>query len=545
MQTELSPRTKAIIIGSTMLGLFVSAINSTVVSTAMPRIVAHLGGLHLYAWVFTSFMLTSTAVIPIVGKLSDLYGRKPFFMGGIALFMIGSGLGGASQTMVQLIVFRGIQGAGGGMIMAGAFAIIGDLFPPAERGKYAGLFSAAFGLASVVGPSVGGFITDNLSWRWVFYVNIPFGLLALLVLAWGMPWGRPRGERLAVDYWGVAALVLAVVPMLLAFVWAGGQYAWGSPQIVGLLGFSVLMIAAFAWLESRAADPILPLGLFRNRIFVVSAVVVFLTGMGMFGSITYLPLFVQGVIGASATSSGLVITPMMMGIVAASTVSGQLISRLGRYRLLGTLGVALMALGMFLLSRMDATSTQGEAVRNMVVVGVGLGITFPILGIAVQNAVPFRLLGVVTASTQFFRQMGGLVGVAIFGTLMSTHVRNNLVSELPAEVRTGVPGPLLERLEDPQVLLSPQALDRLRDGFAALGGEGPRLFEATIGSMRSVLADGLGLVFVAGLFITVAALAVSLFLKDIPLRGTPERALEGAEEREAKGQPAPASQSGS
>jgi hypothetical protein len=348
-----------------------------------------------------------------------------------------------------------------------------------------------------------------------------------------------------VDYSGVAALVLAVVPMLLAFVWAGDQYAWGSPQIVGLLGFSALMIAVFVWLESRAADPILPLGLFRNRIFVVSTVVVFLTGMGMFGSITYLPLFVQGVIGASATSSGLVITPMMMGMVAASTVSGQLISRLGRYRLLGTLGVALMALGMFLLSRMDATSTQGEAVRNMVVVGVGLGTTFPILGIAVQNAVPFRLLGVVTASTQFFRQMGGLIGVAIFGTLMSTHVRNNLAGELPAEVRAGVPASLLERLEDPQVLLSPDALDRLRGGFAALGSEGPGLFEATIGSMRSVLADGLGLVFLAGLAITVAALAVSLFLKDIPLKGAPERALEGVEESEATAQPAPASQSGS
>lgn len=544
MQVELTQRTKVIIVGGTMLGLFVSAINSTVVSTAMPRIVAHLGGLNLYSWVFTSFMLASTSAIPIVGKLSDLYGRKPFFMGGIALFMIGSGLSGASQTMIQLIIFRGIQGVGGGTIMTSAFAIIGDLFPPSERGKYAGLFSGAYGLASVVGPTIGGFITDNLSWRWVFYVNIPFGLLALVVLAWGMPWGRPRGDRLPVDYWGVAALVLAVVPMLLAFVWAGDQYAWSSPQIVGLLAFAAFMVVVFAWLESRAADPILPLGLFQNRVFVVSAVVVFLTGMGMFGSITYLPLFVQGVIGASATNSGLVITPMMVGIMAASAVSGQLLSRLGRYRLLGTLGVAVMAFGMFLLTRMDIATSRGDTVRNMVVVGIGLGITMPIFGIAVQNALPFRLLGVVTSSVQFFRQVGGLIGVAIFGTLMSTHVRANLASELPPEVRSAAPAPLLERLEDPQVLLSPEAMDRMRDAFAALGSEGPRLFEETLASMRSVLADGLDQVFVAGLAITIAAVVVSLWMKEIPLKGAADRALEEAKEGELGTRPMPASQSG-
>jgi EmrB/QacA subfamily drug resistance transporter len=539
MQTDLSARTKTVIVGGVMLGLFVSAISGTVVSTAMPRIVAHLGGLHLYSWVFTSFMLASTSAIPIVGKLSDLYGRKPFFMGGIIIYMIGAGLCGASQSMVQLIIFRGIQGLGGGMIMSGAFTVIGDLFPPAERGKYAGLFTAVFGMASVVGPSVGGFITDNLSWRWVFYVNIPFGLVALLVLAWGMPWGRPQGRQQEIDYWGVAALVLAVVPMLLAFVWAGDQYAWGSAQILGLLGFSALMIAAFVRIESRAADPILPLGLFRNRIFVVSAAVVFLTGMGMFGSTTYLPLFVQGVIGASATNSGLVITPMMLGMVVASATSGQISSRLGRYRVLGTLGAAVMAFGMFLLSRMDATSTQGDAVRNMVVVGIGLGMTLPVFGIAVQNAVPFRLLGVVTSSTQFFRQVGGLIGVAVFGTLMSTHVRANLASELPPEVREGASPAVLKALEDPQVLLSPQAMDRLRDGFASFGSEGTRLFEATIASMRSVLADGLGLVFLAGLVITIAALAASLFLKEIPLKGMAERLQEAAEEMAAAAQPAP------
>jgi EmrB/QacA subfamily drug resistance transporter len=532
MQTELSARKKAVIVGGVMLGLFVSAISGTVVSTAMPRIVADLGGLHLYSWVFTSFMLTSTSVIPIVGKLSDLYGRKPFFMVGIVIDMIGAGLGGASQSMVQLIVFRGVQGIGGGMIMSGAFAIIGDLFPPAEREYRVSSRPSSGWPAGAVRQRLHH---RQLGWRWVFYVNIPSGCWSA-VLTWGCPGPSPSSAE--VDYRRGGAG--AAVPMLLAFVWAGDQYAWGSAQILGLLGFSMLMIVAFVRIESRAADPILPLDLFRNRIFVVSAVVVFLTGMGMFGSTTYLPLFVQGVIGTSATNSGLVITPMMLGMVVASATSGQISSRLGRYRVLGTLGAAVMAFGMFLLSRMDASSTQAEAVRNMVVVGVGLGLTLPIFGIAVQNAVPFRMLGVVTASTTFFRQMGGLLGVAIFGTLMSTHVRNNLASELPAEVREGASPAVLKALEDPQVLLSPQAMDRVREGFAEFGTEGAALFEATIASMRSVLADGLGLVFLAALIITVAALAASVFLKEIPLKGMAERFEEAAEEMAAARQSAPA-----
>lgn len=519
LAADLSPRAKAIVLAGTLLGLLVAAISQTVVSTALPRIIGELGGLNLFSWVFTASMLTSTTVVPLVGKLSDLYGRKPFFIGGIVIFMVTSALSGLSQSMVQLIVFRGFQGIGAGMIMANAFAIVGDLFPPSERGRYMGLFSAVFGLASIIGPLLGGWITDNLSWRWVFYVNIPVGIVALSVLMVGFPWIRPSGARPPIDYWGVSGLILAVVPLLLALVWAGDLYPWLSPQIVGLLAMSSVGIAAFILAERAAADPIMPLTMFGSRVFTVATAVTFLTGMGMFGTIAFMPMFIQGVLGSSATNSGLVTMPMMLGLVVASTLAGQLVTRWGRYRVLVVGGGIVLAAGMFLMSRMDQGTVHMVAVRNMVIVGAGLGLSMPILGLVVQNALPYRLLGVATSSTQFFRQIGGTLGIALFGTLVTTHLRDNLRAELPADVQ-GMPDPLLERLEDPQVLLSPSALDRLREGFAALGAEGPRLFSETIDSMQAVLSEALTGVFFLGLLVSIAALAVSVFLREIPLRTT-------------------------
>ncbi len=518
-ELKLSARSKAIVIAGTMLGLLVAAISQTVVSTALPRIIGELGGLNLFSWVFTASMLTSTTVVPLVGKLSDLYGRKPFFITGIVVFMVTSALAGLSQSMVQLIVFRGFQGIGAGMIMANAFAIIGDLFPPSERGRYMGLFSAVFGLASVIGPLLGGWITDNLSWRWVFYVNIPVGVVALSVLMVGFPWIRPSGTRPAIDYWGVAALILAVVPLLLALVWAGDLYPWLSPQIAGLLAMSVAGTVTFILAERAAADPIMPLSMFRSPVFSVAIVITFLTGMGMFGAITFTPMFIQGALGSSATNSGLVTMPMMMGLVVASTTAGQLITRTGRYRLLVILGGIVLAAGMYLMSRMGEGTAHMVTVRNMIIVGLGLGTSMPILGLVVQNAMPYRLLGVATSSVQFFRQIGGTLGIAIFGTLVTTHLRDSLRAELPAEVQ-GLPEPVLESLEDPQVLLSPDALDRLREAFAARGPQGADLFAETIDSMRVVLAEAITNVFFLGMLISVAALAVSVFLREMPLRTT-------------------------
>ena len=518
---ELPGRTKVMVLAGALLGLLVAALDQTVVSTALPRIIGELGGLSLFSWVFTAYMLTSTITVPIAGKLSDLYGRKPFFMAGVALFMTASILAGISQTMLQLIIFRGLQGVGAGMIIANSFAIIGDLFPPSERGKYIGLFSGVFGIASIIGPTLGGFITDNLSWRWVFYVNIPVGIVALTVLWFGFPWVRARDVQRSIDYWGVAGLILAVVPLLLAFVWGGDLYPWASPQILGLLAAAAGGIILFIWAERRAVEPIMPLSMFQNRIFAVATLLTFLAGIGMFGAITFMPLFVQGALGASATNSGVITTPMMLGVVVASAIAGQLVARLGRYRLLVVAGALVLTAGMFLMTRMDQNTPQLIAVRNMVIIGVGIGLQMPILILAVQNALPYRLLGAATASNQFFRQIGGTLGVAIFGTIVATQMKENLRAALPSQV-AAAPDELVAQLEDPQILLSPTALDRLRESFGAIGGQGSALFEATLEAMRGVVAAALTDVFFVGTIVALIALAVSVFLPDVPLRTTIE-----------------------
>ncbi|MEK7848887.1 MAG: MDR family MFS transporter, partial [Chloroflexota bacterium] len=409
-----------------LLGLLLAALDQTIVSTALPRIVSDLGGFDRFAWVFTAYMLASTAGLPIAGKLSDIYGRKPLYLAGIGVFILGSILSGLSQTMMQLIVFRGLQGLGAAVIMANAFAIVGDIFPPAERGKWQGVFGAVFGISSIIGPLTGGYITDNLSWRWVFYVNLPVGLAAAIVLIWAMPHLRDRSVQRKIDFAGAATLVAAVVSLLLALTWAGNTYPWASPQVLGLIAFAAAMSYLFWEIEKRAPEPVLPPTLFANRIFNVAVGVTFLTGIAMFGAIIFLPLFIQAVIGASATSSGAVLTPMMFSVVLGSFASGQIISRTGRYRFLGVAGLGLVVVGLYLFSRMGTETSYATVVRNMVVMGVGLGTTFPIYLISVQNAFPHRLLGIVTSSIQFFRSTGATFGAAVMGSLLASRMSAHL-----------------------------------------------------------------------------------------------------------------------
>ena len=513
----LEGRKKAIVVIGTLLGLLVSALNQTVVGTALPRIVAELGGLDMYSWVLTSFMLTSTTAILVAGRLSDMYGRKPFYMAGIAIFMTGSALCGVSQSIMQLILFRGFQGIGGGIMMGNAFAIIGDLFPPAKRAKYQGLFTSVFGLASVIGPLVGGFITDNWTWRAVFYLNLPIGFTALAVLWFGFPWRRPTARR-SIDYPGAVVVACAIVPLLLAMVWAGDKYAWTSPQIVSLLSLSAAMVGLFLLVEQRAIEPVLPLALFRGRIFTVCSLLAFLTGMGMFGTMAFMPLFMQGALGDSATNSGVVMIPMMMGVVGGSIASGQIVSRLKRYRVILVLGSLTLVVGMYLMSLMTSSTPHSAAIRNMLIVGAGLGITMPLTSLAVQNSVSYRLLGIATSSVVFFRSIGGTIGIAVFGTMMTGRMSADFQTSLPQDVKAVVPPDLLSRLEDPQILLSPSTLDRVREGFGLLGADGPRLFEETIASMRSVVGTSLGGVFFVGFIVAIIALIVSFLVREIPLR---------------------------
>jgi EmrB/QacA subfamily drug resistance transporter len=513
----LDTRGRVIVMMGTLLGLFTAAMDQTVVSTSLPRVVASLGGLGLFPWVFTAFMVASTTTVPIVGKLTDLFGRKPFYIAGVATLLLGSALCGSVSSMEQLIAFRVIQGLGAGMIMGIAFAIVGDVFPPSERGKWSGLLSGVFASASVVGPLIGGFLTDHVTWRAVFYINLPMGSVALAILYFGMPSIRPA-VRPKLDYRGVVLLVATVVPALLAFSWAGSRYEWASPQIIGMLAWAAVAAAVFAYAEIGLEEPLLPMSLFRNRVFAVSAGVTFVTGIAMFGALSYIPLFVQGVIGSSATNSGLVTMPMMIAMAISSGITGQIMSRFGRYRLLGVLGLTVMAFGMFLLAQMDSGSSSFIARRNMVVMGIGLGTALPLFMLAVQNAVQHRVMGVATSTLQFLRSVGGTMGVAVMGSLINSTLSSELATNMPQPVRDSAPPDLLERLGNPQFLLSPEQLAAVRDAFNGLGPQGPQLYEASIEAIRASLATAITEAFFIGMVITAVAIGIGAFLKELPLR---------------------------
>jgi EmrB/QacA subfamily drug resistance transporter len=509
------------------LTLLLAALDNTIVGTAMPSIISQLNGFERYAWVTTAYLLTSTIAVPIFGKLSDLYGRKWIYLGGAVFFVVTSALCGAAgqipmplDGMNQLILFRGLQGLAAGVVTGLTFTIIGDIFPPAERGKYQGLFAGVWGLASVFGPTLGGWITDSFSWRWVFYVNLPVGAAAVAVLFIAFPDIRPRGLRRAIDWAGTATLVACLVPLLVALEWVT-TYGWTSPRVIGLLAVAVVMLVAFIFAESRAAEPIMPLSLFKNRAVAISSLTLTLMGMGMFGAILYIPLFMQAVIGVSATRSGTLLTPLMLMMTAGSIISGQLVSRLGRYKMIAFVGMGLMTMGMLLMSGMGGDTTQGTVIRNMLVLGIGMGLVMPLYTLVVQNAVPQSMMGVATASTQFFRSIGSTLGTAIFGSIMLSRYR----SEFDATIPQGVPAPLLELFRNPLQL--GQIGDRLQAGFAQVPN-GPALLTTLLGNVKGSLVTAIGGVFFIATFVVAFGLLANIFLPEIPLRKafTPEDVAE-------------------
>jgi EmrB/QacA subfamily drug resistance transporter len=513
--------TKRQIIGTmtgVMLTLLLAALDQTIVGTAMPRIIAQLNGFERYAWVTTVYLLTSTAAVPIFGKLSDIYGRKWFYLGGAVLFVVASALCGAAGSipgvpgdgMTQLILFRGLQGVGGGIIMAITFTIIGDIFPPAVRGKYQGLLSAVWGMSSVFGPTLGGWITDSFSWRWIFYINLPVGILAITALMIAFPYFKPEGVKRVIDFAGVATLLAALVPLLLALTWVT-NYGWAAPRVVGLLVLAAVMIAAFILAESRAVEPLLPLSLFRDRVISLSTVSVFLTGMAMFGSILFIPLFMQTVIGVSATQSGSLLTPMMVIWSVGSISAGQLVARMGRYKMIVLVGMALMTVGLFLLARMTAATTRPTVVVFMLLIGMGMGLTMPIFTLIVQNAAPQRQIGAATATVQFFRQIGSTVGAAVFGSIMLTRYQSHFSGTVPV----GTPASALAAFKDPLQLA--QVLPQLKDQFAALPN-GPQLLQTLLANTKDALVYAITGVFLISAILTVIAFATDFWLKEVPLR---------------------------
>jgi len=411
-----------------MVTLLLAALDQTIVATALPKVVSDLGGLSQYSWVFTAYMLGSTVTVPLYGKLGDVHGRKPLFIVAIVIFLIGSALCGLAQNMWELVIFRAVQGVGAGGLFPLTLAMVGMIIPPRDRGRYQGLIGSVFAAASIIGPLVGGFIVDNTSWRWIFYVNLPVGGLALAVIVMTMP-RRPYRQEHSIDWLGSGVLAAGTSALLLGLVWGGRDYPWGSAEVLAALVAAVVLLAAFALWERRVEEPIIPFELLRNRTVAASVACMALVGMAMFGTISFVPLFVQGVIGTSATSSGVVLTPLMLGAVITSFISGQIVSRTGRYRPNTLIGPLLLGGAELLLWRMGVGTTNGQAARNMVIAGVGLGMMMQIFVLSVQNSVSRAAMGTATALTQFSRSIGATLGVTLMGVLVNQGLPKNVSAE--------------------------------------------------------------------------------------------------------------------
>jgi EmrB/QacA subfamily drug resistance transporter len=501
-----TPQEQRVTLAAVMITLFLSALDQTIVSTAMPRVVSELKGLELYPWVTTIYLLTSTVMVPIWGKLGDLYGRKAIMIGGIGLFVLGSWLCGLSQSMVELIAFRGIQGLGGGALFTGAFAVIGDLFPPRERGKYAGLIGMVFGVSSAIGPPLGGFFTDHGSvdfgqihvagWRWVFYLNLPAAILSLFMIISRMPTLSAR-RKAKIDVAGAALIAIAVASLMLALSWGGHIYPWGSPTILGLFALFAVGFVAFLIVERSAPEPVMPLGLFKIRAFSVATVAAFLMGMSFMGIITYLPLYLQLGLGVPATQSGVAILPMMAGLILSSGGAGRMVSKTGHYKRYMIGGALCLIVGIVLMAIMGEGATLGQVAWRMFIVGLGLGPAQSLFSTVAQNSAPQSQMGVVTSASQFFRQIGSTVGTAIFGAL--------LTARLAAEMNAHGEGGALSGLAQLQALAVNHE-----------GGPAGRI--AVDPTVRAAFAASMTTLFEAALVVVVLALIAIIAIPHVELR---------------------------
>ncbi len=523
---SLGSRQKAAIMVAIMLGLFLAALDQTIVGTALPRIVTDLAGNNLYTWVVTVYLLASTVTVPVYGKLSDVYGRRPLLLIGVSLFLVGSALSGVSQSMAELIIFRGLQGLGAGAIFPIALAVIGDMFSPAERGRYQGLFGAVFGLSFIIGPFLGGFLTDNLSWHWIFYVNLPIGLAALAVIATQLPnSGNTRGVRVRdLDYLGILVFSGAAILLLLGLTNKGltdssGQlYGWLSPSVLFFMIGAAVLALGFVAAEHFAKEPIIPLDLFRNRSYSTINVATFLVAFGFFSAIIFLPRYFQAVQGLSATASGYRTWPLMLGLILSSTLSGILVSRTGTYKVMLLGSMAVLTLGMFLMTRLEVGTGYWTLSLWMLIAGLGVGPSFSVTTVALQNAVPLRRIGVATSNLTFFRQIGGSVGLAIAGSIFASTFATQLPSQLAG---AGVPAAVVSQFAQGSGSAT-NSLTGVGNVSSQLAQQLPAqarpLIPRITSGIQSDLAGSIAGLMWLGAASALGALIFTLWLPELPLR---------------------------
>ncbi len=515
----LSERQKMLLLLSLSICMFMSSLDGSIVATALPQILSDLGGFRLLSWVFTIYLLTSTVAVPVVGKLSDMFGRRPFVIAGVVIFLIGSLASGLAPSMAALIVARGVQGIGGGIILACVLVVMADMYTPIERAKYVGYIIAIITAGTFIGPTLGGFLTDGPGWRWCFYINLPVGAVALAFIWATLPNSKRGGSIGDIDFAGAALLTLATIALLLASAWSYEEYGWNSAVTLGLLGAGVVFGVLFVFQERRHPHAIIPMFLFRNRMYVLTGLIVLLSSALLFAAVQYLPTFIQTSLGASATASGLIATPQALGMLAMSVVGGQVIARTGRFKYQIILGSVLSVLAAFLLQTMDVGEAKWHIALYMVVFGLGSGLVTPVMNVIVQAAVTQDLTGVATSSQMFFRQIAQVLGVALFGVLFTTSYSNGFTDNLDAETRAALPLAVYEAFEgDATLSVDPERLGDARTEFLASGGTAV-LFERAISTQREAVASATQLLFFVSALGGLIVVALSFALKEIPLRG--------------------------